>query len=191
MSLAAFIVSVVTALAVGAQVTTMSGSPNYETAIVEANTAKLNSGDRRLELTQCIRAWESFERARSVVAAERDRLKTANARTIVVEIGNSAFGRYSYVVTGDEVIKVGKTGVSLSGDTTKQIASLFSDAWNYHNNGSETDPKSISHDGNCYFVSLFDGHTERSYALYGLRGKDPVRGLVRLLMPFVVKGDVD
>jgi hypothetical protein len=166
-------------LAVAAIVTRVSAGdppalPTYQTAIEEAQIAK--GLDGRVELRRCIKNWELIaEERRSVFGSLRRKLEASDF-SLLLEVGNSAFGRYEYVAV---------TETEISSSFHKGEKQLPPDAVEALRKALKTQIVNIQglaaspvDDGDCYFLTGRLGASYKQVAIYGYPKSDTPAGMI-------------
>ena len=137
-------------------------APTYQAAISDARV--LEGSDRRVELSNCVRQWVMFRANRDARFGEFEDEKNERF-TIFLEIGNSAFPRYDFVMMTGKSMKS-----SLDGRTAPLPSPFIQDLRNLverHINDIQGVADSKVDDGDCYFLTVRMGSEARQVAIYG------------------------
>lgn len=136
------------------------------------------AADMRPALELCVANWEAYRavRQRVLERLRREKLLDANG-TILLELGNSGFPRYSYALfargrflTGVDTPTGGHEEDVLSADLSTSLLDI---------KGSASAPV---YDGDCYFVTYRADNQWRRVAFYTSRMLEPpVQNLLRIM----------
>lgn len=147
------------------------GVQDYKATIAQAE-AKYGA-DRRLELERCIKHWDAMGIQRVNKSLEED-------RSVLLEVGNSGFPRYDYVrIDGFLLRSSFNAEVDVSNSALgKRLMGLYvsqaNDLRGYAD--SEVD------DGDCYYLTVNSGGTQKSVAVYGAPGSTPSGLLIKEML---------
>src|SRR5690349_2270496 len=138
-----------------------SSAPDYHLAISQSRVAE--GSDRKPWIRNCIRQWDNLSEKREVLFKEL--AETTGDFKVALEIGNSAFVRYEYVmVVGDRLkTNLGRGDRSLNESEVEGLKKLVVSGLESIR-GDATDP---SFDANCYFLTLHLAGVTKQIAIYG------------------------
>ena len=143
----------------------VEASRDYKTAIAQAEVKQ--GTDRRLELESCIKHWDAM-RIRRVGSLNES---LGEGHSVLLEIGNSGFPRYDYVrIDGFLLRSSFNADVDVSRSALgKRLMEIYaSQSIDLRGNAdSEVD------DGDCYYLTVNSGGTQKSVAVYGAPESTP------------------
>lgn len=146
--------------------------PTYAQAI-----AKITAKPQQWAMGRCVKNWEvTSEERQRVFASEMWHPQGQPTKRILLEIGNSGFPSYSYIVVGNNRLRSSLQVDKPIAET--QISELYRLAFSVRQD--ETWAQIM--DGECYYLTVIDGANEKTILSYGALRSLPQDSLIKKLI---------
>jgi hypothetical protein len=135
---------------------------DYRKAIQDAVPGR--TVDRRSELQRCVSGWGGYAKERRKLRAMLAK-RLNEERLVVLEVGNSAFPRYSYVLAGETREERGRAPESKR--RRSSIRGILQSLGESDVDLLVGDASSEIDDADCYFLTVKVGSIVKQIAVYG------------------------
>ncbi|HET6630385.1 MAG TPA: hypothetical protein VFG91_11480 [Woeseiaceae bacterium] len=139
----------------------------YDDAIERAQVEA--GSNRKLELRQCLRNWASKEKDRNRLFGNLLSAEKSTSPIVILEIGNSGFPRYDYILVEGSTIK-SSFKAQTSRDLVDDVHAIISGISAHDMARYRGSAHSSIDDGDCYFLTVRKDGAIKQVAVYGELG---------------------
>lgn len=129
-----------------------------------------SKGENAYELERCVRNWGEMNATRARVDASEA------PRSVLLEVGNSAFPRYDYVLI-EKGLMTSSMGPAIN-VSTEPFEDLLDQIFSADASELHSGAGSSIEDGDCYFLTLKEGGSKKTIEVYGESGSGLFRSFI-------------
>jgi hypothetical protein len=139
----------------------------------------------RASFFSCIANWKLHVKKTEKLHEALIQMKSADTPDLILEVGNSGFGGYDFIIASGGIIRSSFVNSEKKG--SKELRKLFV-ALDMKQSQDFDDPGSPDEDdGNCYFLMIRKNGIERRAAVYGTPGNTKVGLIIKKMLSLTAK----